>query len=317
MTQTSRRRFVAATAVGAAALTIPAPLNAQQPTSTDSKKAAGWIDAHVHVWTPDLQKYPLDKRYTVEDMQPPSFTASELLSHCREAGVERVVLVQMNFYGYDHQYLYQVMQDHPGVFSGIAQIDVNSPDLLEQVDILAAHGIRGFRLHSIDDNDTDRWVGHPGMERLWRTAGEMGLAICPLINPSDIGYVEALCEKFPDTTVVVDHFARIGVSGTVEEKALEQLCQLARFANTHVKVSAFYALGAKASPYDDLIPMIRRVFDAYGPERLMWGSDCPYQVQQGHNYQDSIALIRDRIDFLSASDKDWLLRDTAEKLFFS
>jgi predicted TIM-barrel fold metal-dependent hydrolase len=64
-------------------------------------------------------------------------------------------------------------------------------------------------------------------------------------------------------------------------------------------------------------PLIRRVRDAFGPQRVMWASDCPFQVDPGHNYRDSIALIRDRLDFLSESDKTWMLRGTAEKVFFS
>ena len=66
-----------------------------------------------------------------------------------------------------------------------------------------------------------------------------------------------------------------------------------------------------------MIPMIRRVVDAFGPQRLMWASDCPYQVQGNHDYDSSIALIRDRIDFLSDDDKQQMLRSTAERVFFS
>jgi predicted TIM-barrel fold metal-dependent hydrolase len=125
-----------------------------------------------------------------------------------------------------------------------------------------------------------------------------------------------LCQKFPETTVVVDHFARIGVSGTVDVKSLDRLCRLSRFHNTFVKTSAFYALGGKTAPYDDLLPMIRRVYESFGPDRMMWGSDCPYQVQDDHTYESSVALIRDRADFLSDSEKQSILRDTAAKVFF-
>ena len=154
------------------------------------------------------------------------------------------------------------------------------------------------------------------MLTLWRTASENDLAVCPLINPQDMTHVDTMIRKFPETRVVIDHFARVGVSGTIESDRLGQLCDLARHPNVHVKTSAFYALGKKQPPYKDLLPMIRRVVDAYGPERLMWASDCPYQVQGKHNYADSIALIRDHADFLSESDKQWMLRKTAEKLFF-
>jgi predicted TIM-barrel fold metal-dependent hydrolase len=90
---------------------------------------------------------------------------------------------------------------------------------------------------------------------------------------------------------------------------------MARHKNVMVKVGAFYALGKKEPPYTDLVPMIREVIKAFGVERCMWESDCPFQVV-GQKYQDSIDLVRKRLDFLSAEDKDWLLRRTAEKFFF-
>jgi hypothetical protein len=49
----------------------------------------------------------------------------------------------------------------------------------------------------------------------------------------------------------------------------------------------------------------------------MWATDCPFQVQNGHTYLDSIALIRDRLHFLSDNERQWLLRKTAERVFFS
>ena len=61
--------------------------------------------------------------------------------------------------------------------------------------------------------------------------------------------------------------------------------------------------------------MIRRLFDAFGPERLMWASDCPFQVDN-ETYEDSLSLIRDRLDFLTASDREWLLGKTAEQTYF-
>ena len=63
--------------------------------------------------------------------------------------------------------------------------------------------------------------------------------------------------------------------------------------------------------------MVRKLRDTFGSNRLMWASDCPFQVGEGHTYANSIALIRDRLDFLSADDKANLLHKTAEKVFFS
>lgn len=305
--QLSRRQF--AQTLASATLLAATPGLAQR-----ASKADGWIDAHVHVWHPDTAKYPISSNFRVADMQPRSFTAEELFAHCRPSGVERIVLIQMSFYELDHRYMVEVMQKHPGVFSGVSLIDWHAPDLASQVKRHAELGMRGFRLHS--HGDAKDWVDDPGMLNLWKLATDHGIAICPLINPEDIVHIDALCEKFSDTKVVVDHFARIGISGTIDADRLNELCRLARFPNTHVKTSAFYALGKKRAPYTDLIPMIRRVADAFGPQRLMWASDCPFQVQDDHTYEASIALIRDHIDFLSDSDKQWILRDTADRVFF-
>lgn len=309
----SRREFVSHSIVAGSSLATASTW--LQPAVAAADKVKGWIDAHVHVWSPDTQRYPISGRFQKSDMQPASFTAAELFSHCRPVGVERIVLIQMSFYEYDHTYMLEAMQAHPGVFSGVALIDFRDARLLQRIDELAQQGVRGFRLHS--QGDAPKWINDEGMAQLWRRAAELGLAICPLINPNDIPVVDALCKKFPQTTVVVDHFARIGISGSVEPSDLDALCALAQHPRTHVKTSAFYALGKKRSPYDDLLPMIRRVVDSFGPQRLMWASDCPFQVEQGHNYADSIALVRDRCDFLSESDKQWMLCGTAEKVYFA
>jgi predicted TIM-barrel fold metal-dependent hydrolase len=155
------------------------------------------------------------------------------------------------------------------------------------------------------------------MKTMWSYAADAGLSMCLLANPDALPAVHRMCQTFPKTRVVVDHFARIGVKGTVEQSDLDNLCRLAECEQVYVKTSAFYALGAKQAPYTDLGPMIRKLRDTYGAARLMWGSDCPYQVEDGHTYADSIALIRDRLDFLSADDKQWMLRKTAEKVFFA
>jgi predicted TIM-barrel fold metal-dependent hydrolase len=188
--------------------------------------------------------------------------------------------------------------------------------VLQQHAALKAKGVRGFRLYT-DKKNAESWLQSDSMKKMWAAGADEGLAMCLLANPDALPAVHALCKAFPKTPVVIDHFARLGMKGPPAEADLENLVKLADFETVHVKTSAFYALGAKKAPYTDLAPMIRRLRDTYGANRLMWATDCPYQVGEGHTYADSIALIRDRLDFLSAEDKNWILRGTAEKVFFS
>ena len=322
--QTCRSRRAVLQAIGAGML--PAALTAWmggQASGKDEKAgkanladpASGAIDAHVHVWTPDTERYPLAAGFRREEMKPPSFTPEELFEHARPCGVARIVLIQMSFYGFDNSYMLDTMRRFPRVFAGVAVIDDTAADPAAEMRRLARQGVRGFRIYP-RNAPVDRWLEAPGMQAMWRCGGEEGLAMCHLINPDALEAVDRACAKFPDTPVVIDHLARIGVGGEVRRADVERLCRLARHRRTHVKVSAFYALGKKQAPYLDLAPAVRQLLDAFGPERLMWATDCPYQVQAGHTYADSIALVRDRLDFLSPGDKQWLLRKTAEKVFF-
>jgi len=310
-----RREFLQAAMLGAGAWSLAGRGLQPREASAAEGQARGAIDAHVHVWTPELDRYPLAPGYGQDRMAVPSFTPEELFAHTRPCGVDRIVLIQMSYYGYDNSYMLDMMRKHQGMFSGVAVIDAEAEPRRTMLE-LARQGVRGFRIRP-RDRTPDRWLDGEGMAAMWKCGAEEGLAMCPLINPEYLPAVDRMCAKSPDTPVVVDHFARIGVDGHIRKADLDKLCRLARHKNAHVKVSAFYALGKKQAPYLDLGPMIRRVLDAFGPERLMWASDGPFQVLRGHTYRDSIELIRTRLDFLTQTDREWLLRKTAERVFFA
>src|SRR5438046_5482765 len=107
----------------------------------------GFIDAHVHVWTDDTAHYALAAGYRPEDMQPRRFTPDDLFKHCKPAGVDRVNLIQMSFYGFDNRYMLDMIALHKGIFVGTAVIDTlaESPDRLMAE--LAKKKVRAFRIH--------------------------------------------------------------------------------------------------------------------------------------------------------------------------
>ena len=296
--------------------TAAATLIAPRFSSGADDLMSGYIDCHSHVWTPDVKAYPLQGQQTVADLQPRSFTPEELLAIASPHGVTRVVLIQHTIYhGMDNTYLIDTIKNHPGRFSGVSWIEPTNADVKGVMNRLLDSGFNGCRIRP-GDGGVDRWRDSPGMNTMWAHGAEIGVAMCPLIDPDYLPEVLHMCRQHQETTVVVDHFARIGIDGTIRQTDLDNLLALAKFPKTHVKVSAYYALGEKQPPHKELIPMIRQLYDAFGPERLMWGSDCPYQLTEPNTYADSINLIKQGIDFLSEADREWLLKKTAEKVFF-
>jgi predicted TIM-barrel fold metal-dependent hydrolase len=273
---------------------------------------AAAIDAHVHVWTDDRKRYP--RAAGERDYDPPRFTPEDLFRHSISAGVSRVVLIQMSFYRFDNSYMLDCIRQHRGIFSGVGIVDAAAPGPDRKMIELARHGVRGFRI--VPGVSPAAWLETGGMRSMWDSGAKHRLAMCPLIGPDALPGIAQMCERFPETPVVIDHLARIGADGMIRDEDVRTLCSLARHKSVKVKLSAFYALGRKQAPYTDLVPMIRRVFEALGPQRLMWASDCPFQVQNGHRYAPSIALVREGLPFLSSEDRNWILSRTAASVFF-
>jgi L-fuconolactonase len=290
-------------------------MNDEEVERTESP--GGWIDAHSHIWTRDVDQYPLKPPAEVKDLAPPSFTADELLEAAQAVNIQRVVLIQHHIYhGYDNRYLIDETRRRPRHFRVVGMVDDLQAQADQQMRELLPHHVTGFRITPWIHGD-DQWLDTPGMPGMWKCAAETRQAICCLIDAKNLPAVDRMCGRFRETPVVIDHFARIGVDGTIRDEEIQQLCQLAKHPEVRVKISAFYALGKKQPPHDELIPMIRRLLDHYGPSRLMWASDAPYQLTPPNSYQASLELVTKRLDFLSDSDRHWLLQGTAEKTYFS
>jgi predicted TIM-barrel fold metal-dependent hydrolase len=284
----------------------------------------GYVDAHSHLWSSDRTDYPLAPDAKEADLDPKTFDIGEFFEVARPEGVTRVVGIGHGpLFGTDARYLVDLMKARPGQVAVQAQIDLKA-DPTKQMADLKAQGVKTFRVVLLDPWKDYLPESDP-IYRVYEFAGMQRLVVCPLTNASWLPQLDRLSQTFPGTGVVIDHFARIGIEGFLQKPPVPSainppdaanLAKLARHPLVNVKISAYYALGRFTPPYDDMIPFIKQLISAYGPERLMWGSDSPYQLAPGQGYRASIALIRDRLD-VSVADREWLLRKTAERVYFS
>jgi predicted TIM-barrel fold metal-dependent hydrolase len=274
----------------------------------------GTIDAHSHLWTPDTDSYPLGKGYTKENMKPPSWTPEQFWAAAKPEGVDRVVAIQMSFYGFDNSYMLDCMAREPGKIGGVAVVDWTAPKPDEDMKRMAKHKVHGFRVYP-KEAPLATWMETPSFDRMFLFAADRKLALCPLIDARALPSLSRMCAKYPHTRIVIDHLCRIGIDGEIRQSEVDALCAMAQYPEVRVKVSAFYALGKKKPPHDDLEPVIKRVHAAFGAKRLMWASDCPFAVDN-ERYRDAISLVRDGCAWLGKEDRKWLFEKTAEEIFF-
>jgi predicted TIM-barrel fold metal-dependent hydrolase len=317
----SRRNFLALGAATVGAWTLTGCQEAVSPAPVDDEgDDEGYIDAHSHIWTDDVKRFPLGPWITPDKMEPARFTAEQLLAIAEPCGVQRVVLIQhAPYYGDDNAYLIDCARRFPDRFSIVAIVDERRSDLADRLRQLKQQGVRGIRIGPTRYADRslvkepDNWLKAQAMRKLWTLATDQDLILCPLINAEHLPTLEPMLRDFPDTKIVIDHFGHAHADQPAE---LDALRKLAEHRHVYVKASGFYKFGDRQAPYDDLAPMIKHVTEAFGAERVLWGSDCPYQVQSGNNYHDAVALLESGLDFLDASARRAILRDNAQRLFF-
>ncbi|HDG1690935.1 TPA: amidohydrolase family protein [Kluyvera georgiana] len=295
----SRRQFLAASAALPLACALR-PAFAALPSPL-------MIDSHVHVWKTD-PRYP----YAKDRKAPPQdFTAEMLLSLMAANGVARTVIVQVIHYRWDNRYLADVLRQYPDKFQGICRVNPEDPAAPEHLARLTTdEGFRGVRLSPSDKADGD-WIRGSLMKPLWRQAADLKVPMTILAAPSRMPDLIPWIEQNPELTVVIDHMADSPLNHPDE---LNKLLALARYPQVYVKISHMWSLSQQSYPYPDAAQQVKQVFDAFGAQRLMWGTDWPICLNK-LSYAQAVALYRDHLAWLTPKDREQILYKTVQQIW--
>ncbi len=268
------------------------------------------IDAHLHVWTDDYAKYPFsDGRQAAE-----AGTAELLVETMETHGVDKAVIVQPIHYLYDNLYVADSLKRYPGKFAAIGLVDRHAPDAAEKLErLVTEQGFAGLRMHLGRPDDPAEWAASD-QDPIWRKAEELGASFLSFGPAALLPAIEPIVARFPGVKVALDH---IGGAPTDEEAPaplLGNVLNMAQYPNVYVKFSPQAHKSIKPFPFPDTFPTFQKLYDAFGPERLMWGTNFP-GVLQGVGYGPALELFRDHMDFLNAADKEWLFAKTALSIY--
>jgi L-fuconolactonase len=265
------------------------------------------VDSHVHVFKKD-PRFPY-----AEGAKPPDKDASAevLLELMKQNGVERTVIIQVIHYRWDNRYLADVLKRYPKLFHGVARVNPEDPAAPDHLTKLVKEDrFRGVRL-SPGANAAGEWINGPLMPPLFKRCDELKVPMTLLIPIVRVPDAQKLIEKFPDLTVVIDHMADCPLDKPQE---LEKLIGLKRYPKVFVKISHTWSLSKQEYPWRDSQEHVKRLHQAFGPQRLMWGTDWP--VSERHStYTQALTSVRDEMKFLNDEDKSWMLSKTIERVW--
>ena len=257
-------------------------------------------DAQVHIWTASTPDRPWRPGQHPHREKP--LEADELLREMDAAGVRRAVLISPFWDGPRNDLVLQAARLHPDRFAVMGRLDNDPPPTREQIPTWRRQpGMLGLRC-SINRRST---ASLEGLDWLWGEAEKAGVPIMILAPHAMMHLVDRIAGRYPELKLVMSHLGL--TSDQRDEEAfrdLGKLLELARRPNVAVKASALPAYTSDSYPYRALHPYLRRVFDAFGPKRIFWGSDL---ARMPCSYRQVITMFTEEIPWLTDEDKEWIM----------
>lgn len=275
------------------------------------------VDAHHHVWDlsvrdqdwitgPELQ--PLRRNFTVTDLEP----------EARAAGVDRTVLVQTITVAAETPEFLALAAESELIAGVVGWTDLTAPDVADELarlrELPGGRYLKGIR-HQVQGEPDPEWLLRPDVRRGLAAVAEAGLVYDLIVQPHQLPSCAQVAAELPGLTFVLDHVGKPPIAAGELEPWASDVRALAARPNTVCKLSGMVteADPAKWTP-EDLRPYADTVLDAFGPGRLMFGSDWPVCILAA-TYGQVVDATRELTAGLGDDERAQLFAGTATRVY--
>jgi len=270
------------------------------------------IDAHHHLWRPARGDYgwltpelrALYRDFDVEDLEP-------LL---RTANIDATILVQAAPTDAETDYLLAIAQQTSWIAGVVGWVDLAAPDAVTRVARLAERprlvGLRPM----LQDLPDPNWILASDVRDGLSAMATHGLVFDALVRQAQLPAIVQLAEDFPTLSIVLDHAGKPLIDGPPSQAWRGAMRALADLPNMSVKLSGLLTEAPVGSGADLLKPYVGWLFETFGPDRILWGSDWPVLNMAG-TYQAWVAMTEALIDGLSAQAREAIWGGTAARIY--
>ncbi len=275
------------------------------------------LDTHTHAWGAASRDHPwvngplldLVDGFGVHTV----YTTDRLLADMDRNGVDEAVVVGYPICEWTDNYYTLEAAAHDRLY-GIVMLDPFADDAAAHLRQCMDHeGVLGFRLGAACPYDamweqfdpSVTWLRDAVAEtEFWEAAVEKSATVQILCDHGQLDQALELVDAYPDLTYLFDHFAHAGPETPTDEGTFARFTDLAEHDSVAVKVSEVQHRSEEAFPYEDMHDKVRWFLDAFGRDRVIWGSDYP-NVSDVASYAESYNWLRE-VEGLSAGDREWL-----------
>lgn len=270
------------------------------------------IDAHQHFWTVKRNDYG----WLTPKLKPlyRDFQPADLAPLLAEGGIARTILVQAAPTVAETRYLLQLAAGHDSVAGVVGWIDMASDTAADDLAELAENprlvGIRPM-IHNIED---PAWIIRPDLSEATEAVIERELRFDALVRPVHLPCLLEFLRRHPELIAVIDHGAKPNIAEGQWQPWADSMSEIAETTGAYCKLSGLLTEASPTQGYDDLEPYMEHLLAAFGPERLMWGSDWPVLNLAG-NYLDWLSMAERFLQRLGDGEKSGVLGGNAARFY--
>ncbi len=269
------------------------------------------IDSQVHAYERNSSERPwqgfLDG--------PDEVTGDDMVAAMDAVGVDGALLVSpYSMYRFDASYALEVYAKHPGRFGIIRPFDPESETIADDMaEWTGTPGVVGARIMlTYGEYDGD----HPGLHAILAAAGQAGVPV-NIMAAGHLPIFRELARRNPSTQIVIDH---VGLAQPRHPPAppepfaeLDSVLAMAEYDNVAIKISGACTLAHEPFPYPDIWEPLGRMFEAFGFERCLWGTDWT-RASNVLTYEQGVEAFR-VTDTLSDSERAMLMGGALTKVY--
>lgn len=272
------------------------------------------IDAHQHYWEPrrgDYHWMPMDNAILARPYFP-----KDLHPHLEQHGFSHTVLVQAAATVNETEYMLGIADSTDSVAGVVGWIDFESPEDYAQLARLARHpkfcGVRPM----IQDIADDDWMLREDVQWAYQALVDLDLSFDALGLSRHLANFHTILTRYPTMRVVVDHIMKPRIAQHPDDFAFwaDGISRLAEDTGAFCKLSGMATEAAEGWQVDDLAPYAHHVLAAFGPERVMWGSDWPV-CRLGANYEQWLAAAEAMTAHLTPDQRAQVFGGTAAAFY--
>lgn len=270
------------------------------------------IDAHQHFWTVARDDYG----WLTPDLEPlyRDFQPADLAPLLAEGGVAKTILVQAAPTVDETRYLLEIAARNDSVAGVVGWIDMDSDSAAGDLAELAKNpGLVGIRpmIHNIED---PAWIARPDLARATEAIIEHSLRFDALVRPVHLPYLLEFLRRHPELNTVIDHGAKPNIAQGQWQPWADSISEIAETTGTYCKLSGLLTEASPTQEYGDLLPYMEHLLAAFGPERLMWGSDWPVLNLTG-NYLEWLSMAERFLQRLRVAEQEQVLGGNAGRFY--